>query len=763
MKRSFGGKPWLPGIAGVVIVGGAVGGWPWGVLAMACAGAGFWIGERKGRWQCAEEGREASRQAQHDGGADEEESAPVLSAAQPETDPAMERRIVELQEERDRALAESHAKSEFLAIMSHEIRTPMNVVLGMLELLREAALDHDRKEQVRLAYGSGKTLLALIDNVLDFSKMEADRLVLDEVDFDLRALVDESALILATLAHTKEIELTPFFPHDMATHVRGDVNRLRQIFTNLLGNAIKFTPEGGSVELHGGPVGLGAEGRTEYLFEVRDTGPGVPEEERERIFDLFARAEGHRSVFPGTGLGLAISRRLVERMGGTIGVDVNPYAPSGSVFHFTIQLTQQPASAEGHPGRDLFCNLRVLGVEIDGLQRLFLEDVFQLFGSRFDFVAEAETALGLLRQARVDGQPYDLVLLNQKPGQDGRVACRALRDADSSWKFILLTDLLDQGWDHASELPGMAICLKKPLSAERLRSAIEWLLSAPDGEARLVPIPVRREAEPVRYDARILVVDDHAANLTVARGMLVRLGCEAGRVVGAKDGREGVERFIEQDFDLVFMDCQMPGVDGYEASRLIRQWERERELPPVPIVAFTANVTSGSRLRGEVSGMNDFLSKPVTLGELRKVLERYLIPVATATPTPVEARDPAPMGVGKSDLEILMGAMESIGLPEEDFRDVAGLLVNQIPELLESLERDLRGGEHETARATAHVLKGSMANTIFPQLQPHTRQLHECIKGHAWHEAGEALKQVRLQFEPVRKALDAFLGRLPES
>ncbi|NGZ06410.1 MAG: response regulator [Magnetococcales bacterium] len=733
---------------GWVVVGvavGGIGGWPWGV-AVLVAGLGFGLGASMGGRPVVELQARVER----------------LRAELERSEARVAERIAQctsaLQVERDRALAESHSKSEFLAIMSHEIRTPMNVVLGMLELLREAHLDHDRKEQVRLAYGSGKTLLALIDNVLDFSKMEADRLVLDEVDFDLRALVDESALTLATLAHTKEIELTPFFPHGMHTAVRGDINRLRQILTNLLGNAIKFTPEGGSVELHGGPVGPGSEGRTEYLFEVRDTGPGVPEAERERIFDLFVRAEGHQKLVPGSGLGLAISKRLVERMGGGIGVDVNPYAPTGSIFYFTIQLTQQPEGESVDPGRNLFPGLRVLGVEIDGLQRIFLEDVFELFGSRLDLVAEIGTALTLLQQARQQGQPYDLVLLNQRPGRDSRLACRILRDGDATWKFILLTDLLDQGWDHASELPGMAICLKKPVNAERLRSAIEWLATAHQGQTMRVSAsqPVRREPEPVHYRGRILVVDDHPANLTVARGMLARLGCDAAHVVVARDGREAVERYSEQHFDLVFMDCQMPGVDGYEASRQIRQKERERELPSVPIVAFTANVTSGNRLRGEVAGMNEFLSKPVTLGELKKVLERFLTSeVAAGVSSAVEEVVVAE----KSDLEILMGAMESIGLPEEDFRDVAGLLVNQIPELLESLERDLRAGEHETARATAHVLKGSMANTIFPQLQTHTRQLHEYIKAHSWRDAEEALQQVRLQFAPVRKALDAFLDR----
>ncbi|MBF0296712.1 MAG: response regulator [Magnetococcales bacterium] len=670
-------------------------------------------------------------------------------------------RTRELTEERDHALAVSNAKSDFLATVSHEIRTPMNVVLGMLELLREASLSHDRMEQVRLAYGSGKTLLALIDNILDFSKIEADLLSLDEMDFDLRDLVDESALILATLAHAKGIELTPFFPHGMPTMVRGDVNRLRQIFTNLLGNAIKFTPEGGVVELHGGPV-ADEEGWTEYLFEVRDTGPGVPPEERERIFDRFIQAESHRRQgYAGTGLGLAITRRLVEMMGGEIGVDVNPYAPSGSIFYFSVRLAHPPFPEALDGDLGIFQGLRLLGVQIDGLQRTFLDDVLTRFGVRCGYVAEVSTALETLRQAKAAGAPYDLVVLNQKPGRDSRETSLELRYTDLIPRMILLTDLLDQGLDQTATLPGIAICLKKPVSAQRLRSAMEWVLRTNDAS---MPVDVQQEASggTASYDAWILLVDDHAANLTVAKGMLAHLGCDPTRVVTAADGREGMARFREHPFGLVFMDCQMPGVDGYEASRQMRAWEKEQGLPSVPIVAFTANVTSDNRRMGESAGMDAFLAKPVTLHELQCVLERYLTPVpkreVVSLPREMPA-DPAPSFPADDSAEVVMlkGAMESIGLPEEDFRDVAGLLVNQIPELLESLERDLREQDYETARATAHVLKGSMANTIFPQLQFHTRTLHEKIKLKSWEDAFASLHGVHQQFVPVRKALESFL------
>ncbi|MBF0428214.1 MAG: response regulator, partial [Magnetococcales bacterium] len=405
------------------------------------------------------------------------------------------------------------------------------------------------------------------------------------------------------------------------------------------------------------------------------------------------------------------------------------------------------------------------GRELDGLQRIFLEDVFTLFGVRFSFVSEPETAMEVLRHAKNSGHGYDLVLLNQRPGRDSRQVCRVLRNVEAGPKFILLTDLLDQGWDHAVELPGICTCLRKPVSADRLRSAIEWLL-ARDGTQPTLAVQRQKEIEnPVIYKDWILVVDDHGANLTVARGMLVRLGCNPAHIITAVDGREGVERFTEKPFQLVFMDCQMPGLDGYEASQTIRQWEKEHQKSPVPIVAFTANVTSGNRQRGKLAGMDDFLAKPVTLSELQGVLERFLTPEVQILPQDSLPREVIPttdctpciQNDGNMDLDILLGAMESIGLPEEDFRDVAELLVNQIPELLANLERELQAGDHEMARATAHVLKGSMANTIFPQLQPHTRLLHETIKNQSWEEAAEALHTVRDHFMPVRKALETFL------
>ncbi len=679
-------------------------------------------------------------------------------------------RTADLARARDQALEASRAKSQFLATMSHEIRTPMNVVLGMLELLRDSDLAIQSKEQVELAYGSGKALLTLINNVLDFSKIEAGQLSLDQVDFDLRQLVDEVAMTLASLAHAREIELTAFFPSGPTTAVRGDSTRLRQIFTNLLGNAIKFTPEGGVVELHGGPVGQVGE-RVEFLFEVRDTGIGISKEHRENIFSQFTQVDGSSTrPHEGTGLGLAICKHLVERMDGEIGVDVNPFAGSGSVFHFTVLLERQKRVVGEGSDAAALKGLRILAVASDGLQQTLLENILVPRGARLDHMVDAETAPEVLYQAEKHNRPYDLLIFNQKPGRsDGRTFRKLLR-VEREPRFILLTDLMDQGWDQAAEMPGTAICLKKPISAERLNAAINWLKRAEDEKSAALP-HVHHSDRPQRsYLTAILLVDDQKANLTVARSLLISLGCVAGNIDTALNGGEAFALVKAREYDLIFMDCQMPVMDGYQATRAIRAWEGEQGHSPVPIIAFTADITPKSRELVTASGMDYFLSKPVTKTDLQTVLDRYATAVVIDGPLPeaLEPRSPERSPVATSvpektapesgvDLNAIKKSLESIGLPEEDFQEVADLLSKQFMELLQTIEQDLEDRDFQTARATAHVIKGSMANTIFPKIQRATRTLYERIRNKEWDEARDALIEVRNQFTPIQKALLAYL------
>ncbi|MBF0182881.1 MAG: response regulator [Magnetococcales bacterium] len=675
---------------------------------------------------------------------------------------------------RDQALAASQAKSLFLATMSHEIRTPMNVILGMLELLRSADIRLPDRERVELALGAGQTLLTLINNVLDFSKMDGKQLVLDKVDFDLRRMVYEAAMTVAPLAHTKGIELTAFFPDVAYTAVRGDPIRLKQIFINLLGNAIKFTPEGGTVELYGGPVS-GDEQGIDLLFEVRDSGIGIVAEDRQKIFGRFTQVDSSSTRrHEGTGLGLSICKHLVQMMGGEIQVDSNPDTPSGSVFYFTVRLEKQHLSYNRHEKEQDLKNMRVLAVAQDGLLRTLVEDALLSHGARLDHAVEVEHAPLLLQEADARGEPYQLVLCNQKPGLSHRREFQQLLNCNTELRFILLTDLLDQGWDQATELPGTAICLKKPINAERLLAAIEWLIQNKGNHQRTAGEMSPQEPVSWRAEGRILIVDDQQANLIVTRGMLLNLGFRSDQINTALSGQEAIDHFRQKRFSLILMDCQMPIMDGFETTRAIHGLEESLgHSRRVPIVAFTADVTPQARENIQACGMDGFLPKPVSITDLRNYLRQFSLLHAvsqdgskgTTADEVNQERDDSPSAekvasevVEQVDMEALLKSMRSIGLQEEDFREVAELLAAQFIELLNTMHRDIEQESYQSARATAHVVKGSMANTIFPVLQKPTRTLYEAVKEQRWQEATQELAYVRRLYQPIQEALMLFLA-----
>ena len=675
---------------------------------------------------------------------------------------------------RDQALSASQAKSTFLATMSHEIRTPMNVILGMLELLHTAEISLPDRERVDLALNSANTLLTLINNVLDFSKIEAQQITLDKVDFDLRTLVYEAAMTVAPLAHAKEIELTAFFPNVPFTAVRGDPIRLKQVLINLMGNAIKFTAEGGAIEVHGGPTDSDLD-HIEYLFEVRDSGIGVLDEDQEKIFHQFTQADSSSTRrHEGTGLGLSICKHLVLMMDGTIHVEANPYTTSGSVFWFTVWLDkQQNPYIQDIKEQDFAC-LRVLAVASDGLQRTLVEDVLLPRGARLDHVSEIETAVALLQQAETMNEPYQLVLCNQKLGKTRRREFRQLLDVSFDLRFILMTDLLDQGWDQATELPGTAICLKKPINSDRLHAAIEWIIKNEGAHQTVYDTASPHGHGHLHSTASILIVDDQQPNLTVTQSMLVRAGCQPERIDTAINGQEAVALFKKKPYDLVLMDCQMPVMDGFDATRAIHAWEQKNRTEPVPIVAFTADITPQSKENIRLCGMDGFLSKPVSIDDLRRQLSRFSLftprspePETETEAVPQRDEQVGPAAVSEEEatapssqpvnMQALLKSMHSIGLHEEDFREVADLLSSQFPELLSTMQRDIERHAHQSARAMAHVVKGSMANTIFPTLQKPTRTLYEHVREQKWEEAQHDLAHIEALFVPIQNALTDFL------
>jgi PAS domain S-box-containing protein len=523
--------------------------------------------------------------------------------------------VTALIEARRAAEAANRAKSEFLANMSHEIRTPMNGIIGMADLLADTSLASEQREYLGAIQTSADALLALLNDILDLSKIEAGRLVLEQVDFDLVALVENMAQVLAVRAESKRLELVTRLRPDLPRHLRGDPMRLRQVLFNLVGNAIKFTEQGEVVinieASEGGP------GQVLIHGSVSDTGIGIPPEKLTVIFDRFQQAEGFTTrKYGGSGLGLAISKQLVQMMGGSIWVESQ--LGKGSVFHFTARLTlAQTLAAQPADAPQALCGLRALVVDDNAANRAILCQNLRHWQMHAEEASGGQEALDILQAAAKRGVRYDFVLLDvAMPGMDGLEVLRRLRDDPqlSALKVIMLSSLQHQELRNMMKREQVATYLTKPLRREELLRA----LGAPSRQ----PAPSAPEAKPAPADsgAHILLVEDNAINQRIATLMLQKTGC---RVQVASSGALALAALRERDFDLVFMDVQMPEMDGLEATRLIRAEARWAELP---IIAMTAYAMKGDRERCLESGMNDYITKPVRKEDLLAALERWLKP-----------------------------------------------------------------------------------------------------------------------------------------
>jgi len=528
----------------------------------------------------------------------------------------------------------SRTKGEFLANMSHEIRTPMNGVLGMLDLLGATALTSEQRELADTARHSADGLLMIIDDILDFSKVDAGKVELESIAFNPAQIVEEVVALLAGRAHAKGLEIASFIPQELPKSVRGDPNRVRQVLLNLVGNAIKFTERGEvvvRVESTSGSAGVPS-----LRFRIVDTGIGMSEQACGRLFQPFMQADGSTTRrFGGTGLGLSISRRLVELMGGEIIVTSKP--GSGSTFSFTAHLPEVAASEEFPPMPERLRAFKVLIVDDNATNRFILEHHLAAWGIPHGSAADADAALATLDSAAANGRPFDLMLLDmQMPGTDGLELSRRM-SADPchcSVKRILLTssgtlavaDLLAAGVDQAHS---------KPVRAGRLLNTIIDLM-VPSKQRSTPPVSTQNPAAvtPDYREASVLLVEDNAVNRKVALGILRRFGIKAAV---ASDGVEACAAIAAQRFDLILMDCQMPRMDGFEATASIRQRERESGNSRVPIVAMTANAMQGDREQCIAAGMDDYLTKPVKIDALAATLAAHLSPATASTPVPATA------------------------------------------------------------------------------------------------------------------------------